>query len=154
MEQILQQLQQLGFGNLDWDQIYGQTQPGDVATELYREYGATGDPWESAMFSPLTQGMLRGATYGQYAPQVRQEGQSLLGGLTQQLGGQEATQAAGGFAGSSGFGKQQAGARDVYGKGMQGVLSNVGQQRSAATGNIQDIISSWMQTAQSMRYGD
>ena len=36
---------------------------------------------------------------------------------------------------------------------MQGVLSDVAQQRGAATSGIQDIISQWMQTAQDLTYG-
>ena len=41
-----------------------------------------------------------------------------------------------------------AGAKDVYGKGMSDVLSNVGQQRSQAFGELQSMINQYKKTAQ------
>ena len=154
MYDILRELANLGITtSYDWDDIYGTTQPYQVADQLYTRYGASGDPWENEMFSPLSAGLLKSATYGKYAPQIRQEGKSMLNELAQRTGGMEARKAAGGFAGSGGYQQFQKGAKDVYGKGMQGVLSDVAQQRGAATSGIQDIISQWKQTAQDLTYG-
>ena len=105
----------------------------------------------AGMFQSITPEMLRGASYKTYAPQIQAQGQSFLPDLYKNLGGQAATKAAGGFAGSGGFGQQQAGVRDVYGKGMTDVLTQVRGQQSQGIGNISDLISQWHQMAQSIK---
>ena len=53
MYDILRELANLGITtSYDWDDIYGTTQPYQVADQLYTRYGASGDPWENEMFSP------------------------------------------------------------------------------------------------------
>ena len=148
-QSILDALTDVGFNQMDWSQIGGLTSE-NIANQFASHYGLGEEDLVSGMFQQITPEMLQGASYKTYAPQIQAKGQSMLSDLYKNLGGQAATRAAGGFAASSGFGKQQAGIRDVYGKGMTDTLSNVMQQQSQGMSNISNLISQWHEMAQNI----
>ena len=147
-QSILDSLQNIFGSGFNWNQLSGMGSE-DIASSFGQHYGITED-LPAGMFQSITPEMLRGASYKTYAPQIQAQGQSFLPDLYKNLGGQAATKAAGGFAGSGGFGQQQAGVRDVYGKGMTDTLSSVRQQQSQGIGNISDLISQWHEMAQNI----
>ena len=149
-QSIIDSLQSIFGGGLDWNQLSGMGSQ-DIASEFAQHYDIEEQDLPAGMFQSITPEMLRGASYKTYAPQIQAQGQSFLPDLYKNLGGQAATKAAGGFAGSGGFGQQQAGVRDVYGKGMTDVLSNVSQQQSQGMGLISDLINQWHQSAQGIK---
>ena len=150
-QSILQSLMDVGFGQMDWNQLGGPGMSSEnIASQFTQHYNLNEDDLAPGMFQSITPEMLQGASYKTYAPQIQAQGQSMLPDLYKGLGGQAATKAAGGFAGSGGFGQQQAGVRDVYGKGMTDTLSNVRQQQSQGIGNISDLISQWHEMAQNI----
>ena len=149
-QNLLDSLQSIFGGGLDWNQLSGMGSQ-DIASEFAQHYDIEEQDLPAGMFQSITPEMLRGASYKTYAPQIQAQGQSFLPDLYKNLGGQAATKAAGGFAGSGGFGQQQAGVRDVYGKGMTDVLSNVSQQQSQGMGLISDLINQWHQSAQGIK---
>ena len=146
-QSILDSLQAMGFGQMNFGQLSDLT-PQQIASQFQQEYGLTAEDLPSAMFQGITPEMIRGASYSTYSPQIQAQGQSMLPGLYKSLGGQAAQQAAGGFAGTSAFGKQQAGARDVYGKSMTDVLTSVRNQQSQGIGLISDLINQWHTASQ------
>ena len=148
-QNLLDSLQGIFGGGLDWGQLSGMGSQ-DIASSFAQHYNIEEQDLPSGMFQSITPEMLRGASYKTYAPQIQAKGQSFLPDLYKNLGGQAATKAAGGFAGSGGFGQQQAGVRDVYGKGMTDTLSSVRQQQSQGIGNISDLISQWHEMAQNI----
>ena len=149
-QSILDALNEMGFGQMGWQGLSGLS-PDQIASTFQSHYGITEQDLPSGMFQSITPEMLRGASYQTYTPQIQAKGQSMLPDLYKNLGGQAATKAAGGFAGSGGFGKQQAGVKDVYGKGMTDVLTQVRGQQSQGIGNISDLIAQWHQMAQSIK---
>ena len=149
-QNMLDSLQGIFESGLDWSQLSGMGSQ-DIASSFAQHYNIEEQDLPSGMFQSITPEMLRGASYKTYAPQIQAQGQSFLPDLYKNLGGQAATKAAGGFAGSGGFGQQQAGVRDVYGKGMTDVLSNVSQQQSQGMGLISDLINQWHQSAQGIK---
>ena len=151
-QSILDALSNIGFGQMGWSDISGLS-PGQISTTFQQHYDLEESDIPSGMFQSITPEMLQGASYSTYAPQIQAKGQSMLSELQKGLGGQAATKALGGFAGSGGFGQQQAGVKDVYGKGMTDILTGIGASRSDASTNIADLMSSWQKTAQDIRYG-
>jgi hypothetical protein len=149
-QSILDSLQAMGFGQMGFGQLSDLT-PEQIASAFQQEYGLTEEDIPAVMFQGISPEMLQGASFSTYAPQIQAQGQSMLPGLYKSLGGQAAQQAAGGFAGTSAFGKQQAGARDVYGKSMTDVLTNVRGQQSQGIGMISDLINQWHSTAQRIK---
>ena len=149
-QSILDALSNIGFGQMGWSDISGLS-PGQISTTFQQHYELEESDIPSGMFQSITPEMLQGASYSTYAPQIQAKGPSMLSELQKGLGGQAATKALGGFAGSGGFGQQQAGVKDVYGKGMTDVLSGVRQQQSQGIGAISDLISQWHQAAQSIK---
>ena len=149
-QSILDSLQNIFGSGFNWNQLSGMGSE-DIASSFGQHYGITED-LPAGMFQSITPEMLRGGSYKTYAPQIQAQGQSFLPDLYKNLGGQAATKGAGGFAGSGGFGQLQAGVRDVYGKGMTDVLSNVSQQQSQGMGLISDLINQWHQSALYFRY--
>ena len=131
-----------GLGNLGQDEI---------SQMFASHYELDPEDIPSSLFQSITPEMLQSASYSTYSPQIQAHGQSMLPQLYKQLGGQVAKQAAGGFAGSGGFGKQQAGAKDVYGKSLTDTLTNVQQQQSQGIGGISDLIGQWHQAAQRIK---
>jgi hypothetical protein len=155
-QSILQALQDVGFDPMDWSQLAGPSMTSaNIADVFAQHYGLTDDEGLSdlvpGMFQSITPEMLQGASYKTYAPQIQAKGQSMLSDLYKGLGGQTASKAAGGFAGSGGFGKQQAGIKDVYGKSMTDTLTSVRGQQSQGIGAISDLISQWNQMAQRIK---
>ena len=151
-QSILDALSNIGFGQMGWSDISGLS-PGQISTTFQQHYELEESDIPSGMFQSITPEMLQGASYSTYAPQIQAKGPSMLSELQKGLGGQAATKALGGFAGSGGFGQQQAGVKDVYGKGMTDILTGIGASRSDASTNIADLMSSWQKTAQDIRYG-
>ena len=149
-QSILDSLQNMGFGPMGFGQLSNLT-PEQISSVFQQEYGLTDQDIPAAMFQGISPEMLQGASYSTYAPQIQAQGQSMLPGLYKSLGGQAAQQAAGGFAGTSAFGKQQAGARDVYGKSMTDVLTNVRGQQSQGIGLISDLINQWHTASQRIK---
>ena len=149
-QSILDSLQNMGFSPMSFSNI-SNLNPEQIASTFQDQYGLTEENLPASMFQGISPEMLQGASYSTYAPQIQAQGQSMLPKLYQSLGGQAAQQAKGGFAGSSAFGKQQAGARDVYGKSMTDVLANVRGQQSQGMGMISDLINQWNQTAQRIK---
>ena len=117
-----------------------------IAGGLGSLYDAQG--LEAGMFSPFSKQLLSATKPGMYTGMIESQGASILDDLSTSLGGQAARQAAGGFAGGSGFQQQQSGVRDVYGQKMSGVLQQAGQQRAQAMGSLGDVIGQWKKTAQ------
>ena len=149
-QSILDSLQNMGFGPMGFGQLSNLT-PEQISSVFQQEYGLTDQDIPAAMFQGISPEMLQGASYSTYAPQIQAQGQSMLPGLYKSLGGQAAQQAAGGFAGTSAFGKQQAGARDVYGKSMTDILTNVRGQQSQGIGLISDLINQWHTASQRIK---
>ena len=112
--------------------MFGITQDGALHKSMFQE------------ISPLALSQ----TYGKaYSPLVQQSGQKYLQDLISQQGVQKATTAGGGFAGSGQQQQYEQAARDVYGKGMGGVLATTGKVKTAGIQNIGDIVSSWRDVA-------
>tara|TARA_R110000824_G_scaffold274005_3_gene462623 strand:- start:6098 stop:6550 length:453 start_codon:yes stop_codon:yes gene_type:complete len=142
---LLQQLQGMGLdpqGNL------GNITGSDVATALGGQYGIP-DLLSSQMFQTINPELIKSASLGAFSPLMQQGQQSFQTDLIQNLSGGQARQAMGNFAGSGSAQLQQTQARDVYGKSMQDVLAQAVTGRGQATGNIQNIINQWQETAQS-----
>ena len=147
LQDILQQVQQMGVGSPQSYMGIGGISPGDISTGLQGYFGLTGQDIPAHMFQGISSDLLRSGIGSTYSPQIQAQGSSLLGNLQQTLGSQKGMQAAGGFAGS---GQQQQftqSAKDVYGKGMTDVLAQTGQQRLSGLQNVQDIINQWRETA-------
>ena len=146
-QQILEQLQGMGITG----QYTGWGDLSDISSEqIASGVGQTYDVegLEGSMFPGLTNQLLQATKGSTYSPFIQAQSGSLLSDLSTQMGGQKATQAAGGFAGSGGQKSYMQGAKDVYGKGMADVVSQTGQQRSQAFGELQNMINQWKKTAQ------
>jgi len=143
IQQLLAQLSGMGLGG----QGFGATGE-DVATSLGGQYNIP-DSLKAEMFQTINPALIKSASMGAYSPLFEQKQSSLMPQLMQQLGGQQAKKAYGGFAGSGGAAMQQQQAKDVYGQGMGDVLSQAMGAKTQSLGTIQDIINQWQQTAQS-----
>ena len=147
IQALLTQLQGMGVlgesaGFQDLYNLSGEQIAGSLGS-LYNVEGL-----EAGMFSPFSKQLLSATKPGMYTGMIESQGASILDDLSTSLGGQAARQAAGGFAGGSGFQQQQSGVRDVYGQKMSGVLQQAGQQRAQAMGSLSDAIGQWKKTAQ------
>ena len=149
-QSILDSLAQMGFGQMGWQQL-AELSPDQIESTLQSHYNLSEGDLLPGMFQTINPEMLQAASYSTYAPQVQAKGQSMLSDLYKNLGGQSAVQAAGGFAGSGQFGKQQASVKDVYGKSMTDTLTSVRGQQSQGIGAISDLISQWNQMAQRIK---
>jgi hypothetical protein len=139
IQQLLAQLSGMGIGG------FGAT-GGNIAGALGEQYGQQFNP---QMFQTINPELIKSASLGAYSPLFQQKQSSLIPQLMSQLGGREARMAYGNFAGSGGAQMQQQQARDVYGKGMQDVLTQSMGAKTQSLGTIQDIINQWQATAQS-----
>ena len=149
IQQLLAQLSGMGLG----DTGFGSS-GADVASQLGEQYGlideGTGtNMLTQQMFQGINPELMKSASIGAYSPLFQQKQSSLMPQLMQQLGGQQARKAYGGFAGSGGAQMQQQQAKDVYGQGMGDVLGQAMGAKTQSLGTIQDIINQWQQTAQS-----
>ena len=114
---------------------------------------STGQEITASMVASLPPQILESSMAKTYTPVVEQRTQNLLSDLVSNLGGKEATQAAGGFAGSGALKGQQTAARDVYGAGAVDVLGEVTRMKSAGATNVRNIISSWQDIVSKVKYG-
>ena len=121
-----------------------------IAAALSSQTGQTITP---SMVASLTPQMMEASQAQTYQPYIQQGTQNLLTDLIGGIGGKQGIQAAGGFAGTAGYGQQVAQARDVYGKGAIDVLGNVSHMRAQGAQSVQDIISSWREMMQQVKYG-
>ena len=149
-QSILDSLANVGFQGLNWTGLANLGQD-EISQMFASHYDLNPEDIPSSLFQKITPEMLQSASYSTYAPQIEAQGQSMLPDLYKSVGGQQASQAAGGFAGSSGFQAQQRGARDVYGKSLTDTLTNVQQQQSRGIGGISDLISQWHEAAQKIK---
>ena len=144
IQQLLEQLTSMGLGTQGFD-ASGQ----DIATQLGEHYNLGDDTLTEQMFQTINPELLKSASMGAYSPLFQQKQSSMVPQLMAQLGGQQAKRAFGGFAGTGGAAMQQQQAKDVYGKGMQDVLTQSMGAKTQSLGTIQDIINQWRETAQS-----
>ena len=158
LQDILGQLTTLGFGTeeqegsgLDYMSL-ANISPSQIATAMQTHYGIPGENLPEHLFSGISTDILEQGLGKTYSPQIEAGGSSLLGQLQETLGGKQARQAYGGFAGSGQASRFKQGAKDVYGKGMSDVLSKVSQQRSQGLSNVQDVINQWRQAAMDIQY--
>ena len=152
IQDILSQLQTMGIGTGvgGYAGLSGIT-PGQISTGLSQSYGIPTGDLPSAMFPGISQEMLRGGMASTYSPMIQATGQSLLGDLSKEFGGQAGRVAAGGFAGSGQRGRHAQQAKDVYGKGMTDVLSQSQRQRTESHSSIMDLINQWRTSALKIR---
>ena len=157
LNDIINQLQNLGGSQNMLGQITGTSSiagidPHEIATAMQTMYGLPPADLPSTMFqgSTISKPMLASTLQKTYSPQIEAQGQGLLGDLLKSTSGQKMRQAGGGFAGSGQMQQFMGGAKDVYGKGMSGVLTNVGAQKAQGIKSISDIIQGWQDTAQSL----
>ena len=152
IQQLLAQLGGMGFQGLGAGGLGGLTSE-QIMQQSGQAAGLTGEQvgefLTPQMFQTLNPNLLKSASIGAYSPLFQQKQGSMAGQLMQQLGGTQAKRAHGGFAGSGGAQFQQGQAKDVYGKGMQDVLSQAMGAKTQSLGTIQDIINQWQETAQS-----
>ena len=158
LQDIIGELTDLGFGQ--WQTGEGGQQstlgygdianitPADIASNLQTYYGLESEMLPAHLFQGISQDILSQGLGKTYSPQIEAGGATLLSNLQQTLGGKQAIQAGGGFAGSGGAQTYMQGARDVYGKGMADVVSQTEQQRSQAFGELQNMINQWKKTGQ------
>ena len=157
LQDIISQLQNIGGGQqhlggiTDTSSIAGINE-NEIATAMRNMYNLDPADLPSSMFQGATIGrpMLQSALQKTYSPQIEAQSQTLLSDLLKSTSGKKMKQAGGGFAGSGQMDKFMGGAKDVYGKGMGGVLSKVGAQKAAGIKSISDIIQSWQTTASSL----
>lgn len=147
IQQLLAQLQGMGLGATGFGSS-GQDVGGALAGQYFDE-SLTTSPLTSEMFQTINPQLLKSASMGAYSPMFQQKQGSMTGGLMQQLQAKPLKQAYGGFAGSGGAQHAEQQARDVYGQGMQDVLTQAMSSKTQSLGTIQDIINQWQETAQS-----
>ena len=147
IQALLAQLQGMGLvgQSADFSDLYNLSSE-QISGGLGSLYDVQG--LESGMFSPFSKQLLSATKPGQYTGMIESQGASILDELSSSLGGQAARQAAGGFAGGSGFQQFKGGAKDVFGQKMTGVLQQAGEQRAKAMGSLGDVIGQWKKTAQ------
>ena len=164
LQDIIGQLTNLGFGSwigegedaqqsgLGYGDIAGIS-PEEIAGKVRSKYGIEDETMlPSHLFQGISSDILSQGLGKTYTPQIESTGANLLSQLQTTMGGQKARQAGGGFAGSSQQKQFMQGAKDVYGKGMTDVLSQVGQQKTAGLQGVQDIINQWRDTAAGIAY--
>ena len=157
IQQLLEQLQQMGFSEEALAGGLGGLSQGDIQTGAGMAAGLTPEQYGTGddslltpeMFQTISPELLKGASLGAYSPMFQQKQSSMMPQLISQLGGQQAKKAFGGFAGSGGAGRQQQQAKDVYGQGMQDTLTHAMGAKTQSLGTIQGIIDNWLSTAQS-----
>ena len=145
-QDILSQLGQMGINVPSYGGISGIT-PEMIQQGLSSSFGVRHSDLPSSMFSGIGSDVLKGGLASTYSPMIEATGTSLLGDLTQQMGGQAGKQAAGGFAGSAQQTRYGQQARDVYGKGMTDILSQSARQRTQSLQSVMDVINKWKESA-------
>ena len=150
MDDIISQLQEMGLGVQSYSDI-GNITPSQIAGQLQSEYNIGAQDMPSSLFQGISEDVLRSGIAKTYSPQIEATSGNLLSQLQTQLGGKQAKQAYGGFAGSGQQRQFGESARDLYGKGMTEVLGTTGQSRIKGLTNVQDIINQWKDVALSLK---
>ena len=134
----MQDLPDIGSGNIKniMDSMFG--------------FGADSDILTENMFSPITSQQINATMGKTYSPLMESATSQGTNKLLQSLSSKKANQAAGGFSGSGQFKGFETGARDVYGKGLESVLGNIGSSRGQAMGSLTDLMQGWKRTAASL----
>ena len=122
-----------------------------IASGLQSYFDLEGEDLPAHMFQGISSDLLQAGLGKTYSPMLEASGGSLLSKLQGQMGGKEAREAYGGFAGSGGQRQFATGAKDVYGKGMADVLSRTGEQRAKGLQGIQDVINQWRESAMKIK---
>ena len=152
LEDILGQLGGMGFGaeggqgGLSYMSL-ADISPEQISSRLQSYYGLSGQDLPAQMFQGISSDILQAGLGKTYSPQVEAHGASLLSKLRETAGGQTGKRAFGGFAGSGQQRDFSRGAKDVYGKGMSGVLAQTQQQQAQGLQSVQDVINQWKETA-------
>jgi len=143
---FLSQLQNLGLYN-QGDDFYGLSDltGGDIAGQLSQYFDLPSAGQATGLYTPLSEGLLKGASITGYSPQIQSSQHQAIGNLTKAYRSPMASKAYGkGFAGT--------GATDVYGKQIKSdytkqltdTLTNVygqkGQSELALSNWIQNLI--------------
>ena len=139
-QDIMQSLSDM-FSNVDtWSSIGGLSQ-GDIAGRFADKYDLSSDDVQADMFQQISPEMLKAGQWKTYSPMVEAQGQSLMQDLMKQLTGSQATQAAGGFAGSGARRKKLGGIRGAYTQEMDKVYQDIGEARLSGVEKLSDKIS-------------
>jgi len=146
MDNIMQQFSNLGFDNLGYGEI-GSLSPEAIQSNIAQQFGLQTQDLKPGMFQSIDQGLVEGMMGKQYSGFLESQSGDLLSKLLQSESGKKARQAGGGFAGSGQLKDFQSGAKDVYGKGMSGVVSQVQDKQVASSKSILDTISDWRKQA-------
>ena len=152
LQDILSQLLEMGItskgtGYSDLSDV----SPSQISSGLQSYFDLEGDELPAHMFQGISSDLLQAGMGKTYSPTLEASGGSLLSKLQGQMGGKEARQAYGGFAGGVGQKRFATGARDVYGKGMADVLTSTGEQRAKGLQGIQDIVNQWRESAMKIK---
>ena len=150
IQDILAQLQSMGISADSYGGI-SEITPQEIQSGLTGAFGVQAGDLPSSIFTSIGSDVLKGGMAGTYSPMIEATGSSLLGNLTQSMGGQEGRQAAGGFAGSAQQSRFQQQAKDVYGKGMTDVLGQSARQRTQSLQSVMDVINKWKESALKIR---
>ena len=150
IQDILAQLQSMGISADSYGGI-SEITPQEIQSGLTGAFGVQAGDLPSSIFTSIGSDVLKGGMAGTYSPMIEATGASLLGGLTQEMGGQKGRQAAGGFAGSAQQSRFQQQAKDVYGKGMTDVLGQSARQRTQSLQSVMDVINKWKESALKIR---
>tara|TARA_R100000995_G_scaffold1111_1_gene760 strand:- start:2596 stop:3057 length:462 start_codon:yes stop_codon:yes gene_type:complete len=138
------------FPNISWSGIQGLT-PGRIAGGFADEYDIDPQDLPESLFQPLSQSLFKAAEYKTYAPMLQSEGESFLTDLTASMQGADVTRAYGGFAGSAQSKRKEKQVKDVYGKAMGDVYSNIRGMQTEALQGIQSEVDKWHEASQSIK---
>lgn len=131
----------------------GNVSPESIASGLASSYGIDPSLLPSSLFTGITPGLLKG-TYGKtYSPLIQARTSPLLQGLTSSIEGHKGKRAFGNFAASRQGTEYEESAKDVYGKGVTDILTDVSSSMADSEQNIIDLINSWKDTGLGIRYG-
>ena len=148
-QSILDSLQDI-FPGLDWAQLQS-LDSGSIAAGMASAYNLDEDDVTPDMFRGLSPSLFEAAKYKTYSPMMESEGDTLLTNLQTTLGGVDVSKAYGGFAGSVGAKKKEKQVRDVYGKGMGDVYSNIRGMQTEALEGISSEVDRWHESAQTIK---
>tara|TARA_R110002096_G_scaffold397241_1_gene593189 strand:+ start:965 stop:1447 length:483 start_codon:yes stop_codon:yes gene_type:complete len=143
LSSFLSQMQNLGLYN-QGDDFYGLSNlgSGDIAGQMSQYFNLPAAGQAAGLYTPLSEGLLKGASITNYSPQIQSSQQQATGDLSKAYRSPMASKVHGkGFAGT--------GATDVYGKQIKSdytkkltdTLTNVYGQK----GQSELALSDWMQ---------
>ena len=116
--------------------------------------GETGpeNPLSGSMFQTISPASLQQAYGKTYRHLMESSGASFAENLITSMSNKSAKQASGGFAGSGQQKRYTQNVRDVYGKEMSGVLSEIGKARTSSLSGMSDLMSSWKDLASQVAF--